>query len=158
MAGWATLMSNFYLQLIPNDPTFVPPPQAQEHATSLFKGFFPPSCRTKAEHCKQIEFFHPGQNWEGVNCPLCGASLKDQWWRTAMDEAYKTNWTVLETTVPCCGSRCSLNDLTYNFTAGFARFVLEAENPGLAGIGRLDVDQINKLQDALGCSLRQIFC
>jgi hypothetical protein len=102
-------MSDFYIRLIPRDPKFVPAPRAHEEAFNLMRRFIPEPCEVTAKVFEEPQFIHPGQNWEGVSCPHCGTSLEEGWWGEAMDEAYKTRWTMLEVTVPCCGARCSLN-------------------------------------------------
>lgn len=50
--------------------------------------------------------------------------------------------------VPCCGAVTSLSDLDYRWPAGFARFVLEASEPTLAGT--LDVLAVTQLEAILG--------
>jgi hypothetical protein len=55
---------------------------------------------------------------------------------------------------PCCGSRVSLNDLRYEWPAGFARLVLEAWNPNVT---RLDEEEVSKLEEVLGAPLRIIW-
>src|SRR5262249_13741059 len=60
---------------------------------------------------------------------FCERELDKEWFGKAMDRAYeKKNWD-LTIKLPCCGKGSSLNDLKYEWPAGFARFVLEARNP-----------------------------
>ena len=55
---------------------------------------------------------------------------------------------------PCCGAATSLHDLDYDWPAGFARFVLQAREPALAGW--LDDAAVARLEKALGTRVRQI--
>ena len=71
-----------------------------------------------------------------------------------MDRAAADDFEALAVTLPCCGASSTLNDLVYHWPAGFARYVLEAMNPGPAGF--LDPEQLAQLQLDLGCELRQI--
>ena len=48
----------------------------------------------------------------------------------AMDQAYRFSFVDLAVSVPCCNAQLSLNDLRYEWPAGFARFILEAQSPG----------------------------
>src|SRR5947208_3304096 len=98
-------------------------------------------------------FVDAGGNSERIGCPFCDADIEDTWWRNSMDAAYRSAFRHLETTTPCCGNDVSLNDLRYEWPAGFARLVLEAWNPRVT---RLDGDELSELEEALGASLRTI--
>ncbi len=71
-----------------------------------------------------------------------------------MDDAFKVRFTALAVTTPCCGANVSLNDLNYEWPAGFARFVLEAMNPG---VGDLATAEIAALAEIVGSPLRRIW-
>ncbi len=71
-----------------------------------------------------------------------------------MDKAYASAFEELAITLPCCGGTTSLNDLDYDWPAGFAKFVLEAMNPNVKD---LDVEAVNRLEATLGCALRRIW-
>ena len=105
------------------------------------------------ETTEEVRFIDQGSNFEGVYCPACSADL-DQWWKEAMDRAWQTRFANLAAVVPCCGSATSLNDLRYVWPAGFARFVLEAKNPGITDLAHHDLAQ---LETTLGCRLRRIW-
>ncbi len=47
----------------------------------------------------------------------------------AMDRAHDAQFGDLAVIVPCCEMRFSLDDLCYEWPAGFARFLLEARSP-----------------------------
>jgi hypothetical protein len=59
----------------------------------------------------------------------------------------------LDVTVPCCGSTVSLNDLDYDWPAGFARFVVEARNPR---VGNLSDAEMRELELIVRTRLRPI--
>ena len=99
------------------------------------------------------EFFHPGTNWSGVNCPKCGADA-ESWWGEAMDIASKSNFENLFVTAKCCEEIVSLNELQYNWPAAFGRFALEAMNPNILD---LSPDQELSLNTAVGHKLRKIW-
>ncbi len=71
-----------------------------------------------------------------------------------MTTAHETAFGALGVTTPCCTSQTTLNDLVYDWPAGFARFVLEARNPGVAGL--LSPADQAILEAALGCPVRQV--
>lgn len=146
-------MSDNWLQFVPTDPQFIPSAEAAESARHLFASFVPESEEVTASTKDEIEFFHPMGNWSGVECPLCGADL-EPWWEEAMERCAETQFKDLVTTVLCCGSRLSLNELRYVWPAAFARFVLEAMNPNVRDITQ---DQELALSNAVGCSLRKIW-
>ena len=58
-----------------------------------------------------------------------------------MDRAYRSGFRQLAVILPCCGRSCSLNDSIYDWPMGFARYILEAEDPG---ISRLDDRQLSR--------------
>lgn len=71
-----------------------------------------------------------------------------------MDWAFKKAFAELEITVPCCGTRTSLNSLRYEWPCGFARYFLQARNPGR---GDLTPHETLSLSRALGCEIRIIW-
>ena len=146
-------MSDNWLQFIPVDPTYQPAEEAAECARALLAKFTPVADEINAEFKVTTEFFHPGSNWSGVRCPLCGADAQE-WWEAAMDAASKRDFADLKATAHCCGASVSLNDLNYTTPAGFASFVLEAMNPNVRD---LQPDQQAQLQTILGCELRRIW-
>jgi hypothetical protein len=122
-------MSDNYLRLIPIDPEYVPNRIVQETARERLAGFVPEADEVTVETSDEVRFIHQGANWERVTCPSCKQELEISQWQQLMDEAYTTRLSNLQVKMSCCGSICSLNDLKYEWPAGFARFVLEAANP-----------------------------
>jgi hypothetical protein len=68
-----------------------------------------------------------------------------------MDSAYRNQFRCLRVTTPCCDAVSSLNDVIYDWPAGFARYVLEAVNP----TNDISVTQLARLAQVLSCSLRK---
>src|SRR5262245_9441285 len=111
----------------------------QTEAHRLYESFVPDADEVNIYLTDGVRFVDQGSNFESVACPKCGTKLDIDWWNMAMtracgvdadvevwdnglfseDEPMFTNLTV---TVPCCGSTLSLNDLHYDWPAGFARF------------------------------------
>lgn len=146
-------MSDAYLRLIPSSPDFVPDINLIDRAILLLREGFPGPGKIHFEISDSLRFIDQGENWEQVMCPCCNATLDLEWWQKAMDDAYKTEFQNLGVKVPCCGRDTSLNDLTYDWPAGFARFSIEISNPG-AEVADLLIHQIETI---LGTSLRKIW-
>ncbi|MFL6602189.1 MAG: hypothetical protein ACJ8R9_12760 [Steroidobacteraceae bacterium] len=146
-------MSDNYLQLIPTDPQIQPSVQTAEHARSLLEKFTPDAETVVASFKESVEFFNSGSNGSEIRCPACGAEAS-YWWLSAMDEAWKSRFNQLEVTAHCCKASVCLNELRYDWPAGFARFVLEARNPNIPD---LSYEQLAQLESVLGCSLRRIW-
>jgi len=143
------------LRLVPGDPDVLPSPDARREAQELFTSFVPGADVARAIVTDDVQFIDCGSNLERVLCPNCYADLlpEDQW-GTLMDAAYQTHFTILCLPMPCCGAMLSLNELEYDWPAGFGRFVLKARNPGIAA---LDPAMLNRIESVLGCRLRTIW-
>ncbi len=154
-------------KFIPADLEYVPDPTSQEQAVAFLRGILPPpyfsDTDIKATTNEHVEFVDQGANFERVVCPFCFTQLSIKWWHDAMDRAYETHFANLEVTTPCCDSRSSLNDLVYEWPAGFARFVLELREPyypdeqGVLHPLHLTAEQHQSLQHILNCELRTIW-
>jgi len=148
-------MSDSTLRLIPTDPAYVPDPGAADKARKLLASFVPQASQVTIDLRDEVGFIDQGANFERVGCPLCGAPLELDWWQGALEKAMETQCRDLSVSPPCCGKRTSLNDLRYVKPAGFAKFSLEAMNPGRGE--DLDPKQLQQLESLLGCTLRQIW-
>ena len=146
-------MSTHILKLIPTDPWLVPPEPRWSVAAARFHHFAPQAETIEPSSSATIQFVDPGGNFERVRCPACATDITD-WWTTAMDAAWQSKFADLSTSVPCCATITTLNDLQYEWPAGFARFTLAARNPNL-GQG-LTFEALDELQAILGCRLRQV--
>ena len=101
-----------------------------------------------------MSFIDCGSNFESVSCPTCGTDL-DQWWPDAVNSAFEaSHFAELAVTLPCCGVAASLNDLKYEWPAGFARFVLEVVEPH---VGELGAEIVARLEHIFGGHLRIIW-
>ena len=147
-------MSDNVLRLIPTDPQFVPDDASAERARDHLAELAPNADEVTQNMSEETQFVDPGANLERISCPRCGQNLPMEWWQDRMDDAFKARFTVLAVTTPCCGADVSLNDLNYEWPAGFARFVLEAMNPGVADLATAE---IATLAEIVGSPLRRIW-
>jgi hypothetical protein len=156
-------MSSYHIDVIPDDPFFVPPEHDRAMAECLIKelvetnhesGYPPPEVETTVTDGPQLVTCMG--NFESVHCPQCDAELDTAWWQDRMDDDFDgtgfTGFTRFST--PCCGSEADLNSLRYNLPQGFARFVLSCREPGFAEYPK---DVMLDLERLLRCKLRQIF-
>jgi hypothetical protein len=141
-----------FLRLIPAAPTFMPPLTARQRAEARLRELLSRAEAVRSRATEHVEFVDQGGNVERVSCPECGADLGN-WWPDAMDRAHAHHFADLAVTVPCCGAATSLNDLRYDWPAGFARFVLEALNPGVPD---LPDTALAELEQRLGARLRVV--
>jgi hypothetical protein len=146
-------MSSYQITLIPADPNYVPPADAQEAARKLLETFVPEADEVTAETRDQLDFHTGNGNWSGVLCPFCGADIQD-WFFAKVDEKYADAWRDLSVITPCCGKQVSLNDMNFVWPAGFALFSLEAQEPNIYD---LEPTKIQVLENTLGCKLRRIW-
>jgi hypothetical protein len=145
-------MSTSILRLIPADPQYTPNSEAQAQARELLSPFVENTACVSARVTDNVEFIDQGSNFEQLRCPLCHIDLDLACWQEAMDAAYETLFTELTCHLPCCCQQISLNDLLYDWPAGFARFVLDIHNP----TSQVDAVSITLLEQTLGCKLRVI--
>ena len=117
----------------------------------LFRSMVARDGPVEARVHEQVQFIIPMGNLQRVSCPKCGADLKD-WWGDALGRARESQFADLSVVTPCCQHQTTLNDLRWDFPAGFARFEMEAENRG----DYLEPGQLGELEHAIGCPLRQV--
>jgi transcription elongation factor Elf1 len=156
--------------LIPEEPSYVPSADAQPRALDAFRAFltkekpFQVKASTRWDEAEveievevsdDIQFVHPGVNFESVSCPACGTKIELKIWEAWMNGSYKSEFVDRSVTMPCCGCEMDLNSLRYDGPAGFARFALRAVNPDIEN-GLLPADKLSVLEEILGCKLRQI--
>jgi hypothetical protein len=160
----------YYLSLIPEEPSYVPPADAQLRALDTFRAFLAkkmpfqvkpsvrwdePEVEIEVDVSDDIQFIHQGVNFESVSCPACGTEIEFKSWEAWMNGSYKSKFVNRSITMPCCGCETDLNALRYDWPAGFARFSLRAVNPDIEN-GLLPPDKLSVLEEILGCKLRQI--
>lgn len=130
----------------------MPAPEIGERARTRLAQFAPDAEEVTADTTDKIQYIDCGQNLEAVGCPLCNADVID-WWLDWMTDAYNEGFTDLQATFPCCNGAGSLQDLVFDWPAGFARFELSAMNPNLR---EFTAEQIREIEAIVGQPLRQI--
>jgi hypothetical protein len=146
-------MSDNWLNLVPNDPYFIPSSERAERARELLSSFLPQAEETSAEARESVEFFDPGSNWSGVECPKCGIGIEG-WWEEMMESAAQEGFESLDRVTKCCGAEVSLNELRFIWPAAFGSFALVAMNPN---VENLSASQMAALEEQLGCGLRTVW-
>jgi len=147
-------MSDNWLILIPAAADYVPTVEAQEKAAILMKEIAPGAGGVMGEESAYPQFIFCGGNFERILCPDCGKEIVTKWWSEAMNEEHPLNFPLRPRTLPCCGSSRNLNELIYHWPQGFARFTLEAKNPGIPKIAGKDLERMEKI---LGCRLKVVW-
>lgn len=140
-------------KLIPQNPWFVPLPVAQRQAVRQLRGWLPAASGVAITLFEETVFVDPGEDFRSISCPQCRQELSRRWWQGAMGTVQRVEPNGLMATVPCCSAVISLNDLRYETSAGFARFVLSATEPGRELIEQERV----ALEQLLACRLRSIW-
>lgn len=146
-------MSEHYIKLISKNPRFVPAADRLEKAKLRFTQFLPDAQEIQAFVSDEIKFVDQGENFERVSCPKCGSELETLWWQQAMEKSWESKFQQMEVITPCCQSGTTLNDLDYQFPAGFARCQLSARD---ANQKEISPDQKSELEQILGTPLHQI--
>jgi len=146
-------VSDNVLKLIPSSPTYVPGEDKIKKALAHIKESFPLTNKIRVNVSESPQFIDQGANFERIICPSCNAIIDTSWWQYAMDEAYNNGFRNLSVKVPCCGTETNLNELKYEWPAGFARFSIEISNP------ETDISDstFHELEVALGSSLVRIW-
>lgn len=147
-------MSDNLLRFIPTDPTLVPDVAAREVALDRLRRWLPDADEVTETATDHVMFVDPGANFERVSCPSCGAELELAGWQDEMGRAAEGEFADLSMLMPCCGASVSLNDLHYEWPAGFARYVLDVRNPGVPDLAD---DRRAELEVLLGTPVRRIW-
>jgi hypothetical protein len=134
-------VADTFLRIIPSDPSCVPSVLARERAMNVLRRAVPQADEVSAQVSQDVRFVDCGSNFESVRCPACGTDL-GEWWAEAMEMGQQQQFRDLRITTPCCGLHTSLNDLLYSWPAGFARYTLEALNPGRRSLPPRIVDRL----------------
>lgn len=150
--------SVYILNIISTDPAWVPSGDLADGALLVFRQHVAGADDVTAEFLDGIQFVDQGENFESVSCPRCGELLDDGWWAERMDDSWSPDLNAfadLQVVTPCCGTNSSLNDLDYEWPAGFASFRLQARNPSRGGF--LPDAELEEIAAALGSPLRQVY-
>ena len=146
-------MSDNWIIVIPDRPDFVPAAEAQERAVAHFRHLAPQAEEVRKEVTKEVRFIDCGANLSRIVCPHCGAELEMDWWQDLMDEESQAGFPIRSVLLPCCRKSGSLQTLEYDWPQGFARFSLEAMNPGIPDLSE---DQLADFARILGCPVRKV--
>jgi hypothetical protein len=146
-------VSDNWVILIPTVPGFVPAPEAANKAVAYLKGVLPQADDVTCQSSTRTRFIDCGTNLESIHCPRTGKEIPIGKWQEAMTRAAETDFVDLRFVCPCSGEESSLDQLVDHFPQGFAKFSLEAMNPG---VPTLAVAQIQELEKTLGCKLMMI--
>lgn len=147
-------MSTNLLRIIPTDPAWTPAERAAGEALAVLRDMAPEASGTTAVRHGDVTFVDQGGNFETLRCPVCAAELEMDWWHAAMEAASKGRFADLSVAAPCCAARTSLDELDYDWPAGFARFVLEATDPCR---GDPTEEELARITAALGHPVRIIW-
>jgi hypothetical protein len=160
-------VSDNWLRIIPTEPEWVPPVEARFAALETFRRLVPNAEEVEELVYDSVEFIDQGANFEKASCPRCGAVLSTvapdvhdhdgDWLWATFDAGYdrqSERFTTLRATTPCCRVEVSLNDLIWDWPAGFARYELSAMNPDR---DRLSLEEVAQLQAAMGHPVREIW-
>jgi hypothetical protein len=147
-------MSDNWIALFPEDPHYVPDRARRDRARDRLAEIAPDADEVEVKVSETVEFFDCGVNFERVLCPACRTELPMSWWQERMDADYGDGFKLAVYATPCCGTRCTLHELVYQWPQGFGRFALDAMNPN---IGKLEDQYKAELEDILGTTLRVIY-
>jgi hypothetical protein len=147
-------VSDSYLRVIPDDPTYVPGAASSREAERRLVDLLPEAAEVIAHYLGEVQFVDCGEGLEHIFCPSCRCDLAPgRVWQRLMDTAYTTGFCHLAVVLPCCGAGTSLNRLDYQPACGFASYKLEARGP-YSELGR---EHLSELASVLGCGVRAIY-
>ena len=148
-------MSDNALIFVSKDPLWKPTADVGP-AVELTKEAFPFAEGVSAQVHDGVLFIDQGQNFEDVSCPLCHASLMEEFgdiMNAAFDEE-RGSFVELAFVTPCCGQSAKLNELEFVTPAAFGSFEIEVFNPG---VGDLPDDLVPALDQALGTQVTAVW-
>jgi len=146
-------MSGNWIKLVPVDPRYIPDRARQVRAMIRFAEIAP-NAEIDAEHCETVKFFDCGANFKQVRCPACGEQVAVEWWQDRMDKDSGEGFQLAAYELPCCKTKCTLNDLVYDWPQAFGKFVLGAIN---SNIKTLKDEHKSELEDILATKLRVVY-
>ncbi|MBO9553179.1 hypothetical protein [Cellulomonas sp.] len=146
-------MSDNYLRLFPTDRTWLPTSEQADRAVATLRVLAPSAQEIAAEVYGMVTFIDQGANLERIGCPACHAELDLEWWSEQMARRDEHDFVTLDVEAPCCGAATTLDDLVYDWPAGFASVELSVLNPDRSW---LSADELNTVAAAVGHPLRQV--
>ncbi len=97
-----TSMSDNWIRLIPEDPSFIPDAAKQMRARARFAEIAPDADEIEVKVCDKVEFFDCGGNFERILCPSCHSEIAVAWWQDRMNEDYNEGFILARYATPCC--------------------------------------------------------
>jgi hypothetical protein len=159
-------MAIFTIQILPQDPNFVPTDAQLHQMHSLLSSY----CSWNAHEVKAKRFSKPtlvdsGAAFESFKCPLCSERIDrfdndehGEWWAELEDQLELSDYPPSESlAMPCCGAQALFSQFNFGRDASFARWVVSVRDYELhSGAGKLDATQLQSLEAAAGAKLVQI--
>ena len=145
-------MSDEILRLIPKNPYFIPSSERLSNVKKVLASFCHWADNVRVSLEQNVVFVDQGENFERILCPACHSELDIDWWQEEMGNAAESNFIDLRVTLPCCKVDTSLNELIYEWPAGFAQFIIEATNPTM----EIDRSKLELLETTLGTKFRTL--
>ena len=145
-------MPDTLLKFIPALQNFIPQKENQDKAELYLNNIFRGTI-IEFENAEEIEFVDQGQNFDSVSCNHCGKNIDLELWQTIMDTAYKNRFNDLTFDTTCCHQKANLNDLHYNWPAGFAKFIISISNP----VNDIQDNEFIDLENILDIKLKKIW-
>lgn len=124
----SSIFSGNYLKIIPANPNFIPTREKQLQVINYLAREYPNN-EIKSTLNEKVEFIDSGENFESVECNLCGKNIRTNYWQSAMDKAFEGSFVDLTFQTYCCDKKTSLNDLKYDMPCGFSKYNVEILNP-----------------------------
>lgn len=149
-------MSDTWLIVFPTDPGWLPDTRQERRAAEVIARLVPAARQPELTRTAGIELIDAGTNFETIRCPRCRLELDMSWWDEQMNrQCSRDNGFDLPPIVtPCCGASTGLNDLTYEWPQGFARWTASVLYPDR---GWLTDGELGEIGQALGHPVRHIF-
>ncbi len=131
-------MSDYWIKIVPVDARFVPQKEHREEALELFRRIAPDSSEIIIALSDFIQFFDCGQLFERITCQNCDVEITHEWWQDRMSQDFDGKGFRLQSyPAPCCKTNTRLDKLRYEWSQAFARFAIEALNPGIQKLSEL---------------------
>jgi hypothetical protein len=146
-------MSDTILRLVPTSHTFIPSATEVAQAIHALEQLCPRAQEVTASIWDKVMFVDCGGNLDSISCVHCGA---DQlaWFFDETSRKYEANKLMdLQVKMPCCGASSSLNELKFDWPAGFASASIDVLIPDRDWLSDSELAQVSQ---ALGHPVRQI--
>ena len=150
-------MSDNYIRIIPIDPKWIPGDDKKADIEDGITDLFPNAQEVKLVHDEGVQFRDCGSNLEKINCPKCNAEISIDNWQELVDLDYsevRQEFKLDPIILDCCGYKCSINDLKYDFDQGFSTVEISVMNPR---VGNITAGFQTEIESIIGCKVKIIF-